>query len=81
MDLFCIDLQMLNNRTVKDACSLPRIEDSLDCLDGAQIFTSLNLKAGFYECKNAFWADQCAHHLPEVDGVMFGPQTLHNLFG
>ena len=38
---FCIDLRKLNNRTIKDAQSLPRIEDSLDSLDGATIFTSL----------------------------------------
>ena len=36
---FCIDLRKLNNRTVKDVQSLPRIEDLLDCLDGATIFT------------------------------------------
>ena len=46
---FCIDLQKLNNRTIKDAYSLPRIEDSLDCLDGAQIFTSLDLKVGYWQ--------------------------------
>ena len=32
---FCIDLLRLNNRTVKDGYSLPRIEDTLDCLHGA----------------------------------------------
>ena len=41
---FCIDLRKLNNRTIKDAQSLPSIEDSLDCLDGATIFTSLDLQ-------------------------------------
>ena len=41
---FCIDLRKLNNKTIKDAQSLPRIEDSLDCLDGATIFTSLDLQ-------------------------------------
>ena len=29
---FCIDLHKLNNRTIKDGYSLPRIEDTLDCL-------------------------------------------------
>ena len=43
---FCIDLRKLNARTIKDAYSLPRIEESLDCLNGACIFTSLDLKSG-----------------------------------
>ena len=44
---FFIDLRKLNNRTIKDAQSLPRIEDPLDCLDGATIFTSLDLQSGY----------------------------------
>ena len=46
---FCIDLRRLNNQTIKDAQSLPRIEDSLDCLDGATIFTSLDLQSGYWQ--------------------------------
>ena len=44
---FCIDLRKLNARTVKDAYSLPHIEDALDSLNGACIFTSLDLKSGY----------------------------------
>ena len=40
---FCIDLRKLN------AQSLPRIEDSLDCLDGAARFTSLDLQSGYWQ--------------------------------
>ena len=46
---FFIDLRKLNNQTIKDAQSLPRIEDSLDCLDGATIFTSLDLQSGYWQ--------------------------------
>ena len=46
---FCIDLRKLNARTIKDAYSLPRIEESLDCLNGAKIFTSLDLKSGYLQ--------------------------------
>ena len=46
---FCIDLRKLNVRTVKDAYSLPRIEDSLDSLNGSCIFTSIDLKAGYWQ--------------------------------
>ena len=35
---FCIDLRKLNERTIKDAYSLPRIEDSLDVLNGLLYF-------------------------------------------
>ena len=46
---FCIDLRKLNTRTVKDAYSIPRIEDALDSLNGACIFTSLNLNSGYWQ--------------------------------
>ena len=34
---------------IKDVQSLPRIEDSLDCLDGATIFTSLDFQSGYWQ--------------------------------
>ena len=46
---FCIDLKKLNAQTVKDAYSILHIEDALDSLNGACIFTSLNLKSGYWQ--------------------------------
>ena len=46
---FCIDLRRLNARTIKDAYGLPRIEETLDCLEGSIIFTSLDLKSGYWQ--------------------------------
>ena len=46
---FCINLRKLNVKTVKDAYSLPRLEEFLDCFNGARIFTSLDLKRGFWK--------------------------------
>ena len=46
---FCIDLRRLNARTIKDAYSLPCIDETLDCLGGAIIFTSLDLKRGYWQ--------------------------------
>ena len=46
---FCIDLRRLNNRTVKDAYTLPRIEETLDCLQGSCLFSALDLKAGYWQ--------------------------------
>ena len=48
---FCIDLWELNTRMIKDVYSLPRIEESLDFLKGVCIFTSLDLKAGYWQGK------------------------------
>ena len=46
---FCTDLRKLNSRTIKDAHSLPQIEETLDCLNGAEWFTSLDLKSGYWQ--------------------------------
>ena len=86
---FCIDLRKLNNRTVKDAYSLPRIESILDSLGGAQIFSTLDLKAGYWqvemaeECKayTAFTCGPLAFY--ECDTMPFGatnaPATFQRL--
>ena len=42
-------MRKLNNQTIKDAQSLPRIEDSLNSLDGPTIFTSLDLQSGYWQ--------------------------------
>ena len=86
---FCIDLRKLNNRTVKDAYSLPRIESILDSLGGAQIFYTLDLKAGYWqvemaeECK-AYTAFTCGPlGFYECDTMPFGatnaPATFQRL--
>ena len=46
---FCINLRKLNAHTIKDAYSLPRIDETLDCLGGSVIFTSLDLKSGYWQ--------------------------------
>ena len=42
---FCIDLIKLNSIMVKDAYGIPYIDEALDCLNGAKIFMSLDLKS------------------------------------
>ena len=49
----CIDLRHLNSRTIKDTYSLPRIKEFLDCLNGACIFISLDLKSGYWQVEMA----------------------------
>ena len=46
---FCIDLRKLNARTIKDAHSVPQIEETLDCLNDAEWFTSLDLKSEYWQ--------------------------------
>ncbi|KAK3085538.1 hypothetical protein FSP39_004895 [Pinctada imbricata] len=46
---FCIDFRKLNSKTVKDAYSLPRINDSFDRLIGANYFTKLDLRWGYWQ--------------------------------
>ena len=47
--IFCIDLRKLNSCTIKDAYSLPRIDETLDCLGGSIIFSSLDLKSAYWQ--------------------------------
>ena len=47
---FCIDLRKFN-QTVKDAYSLPWIDETLDSLQGSQWFSSLDLKSGYWQAK------------------------------
>jgi len=46
---FCVDCRRLNIITKKDAYPLPRMEDCLDSLGDARVFTSLDCKAGYYQ--------------------------------
>jgi hypothetical protein len=50
---FCIDLRRLNNLTVKDAYALPRIDETLDTLSGAQWFSKLDLRSGYWQVELA----------------------------
>ena len=46
---FCINLQKLNARMIEDAYSLPQIDETLDCLNRAEYFSSLDLKSGYWQ--------------------------------
>jgi len=46
---FCVDYRQLNERTVKDSYPLPRIDDCLDCLGGAQWFSTMDLRSDYHQ--------------------------------
>ena len=46
---FCCDFRGLNEVTVKDCQSLPRIDDSLDALSGSKWWSCLDMKSGYWQ--------------------------------
>ena len=46
---FCIDLRKLNQRTVRDNYSLPKVEHMLEQLIGSEWFCTLDLKSGYWQ--------------------------------
>ena len=45
----CIDLRRVNAKTKKDAKSMPRVNEIMDALSGARMFTSLDLQSGYWQ--------------------------------
>ena len=45
----CVDYQELNKRTAKDAYPLPRPDEVQDCLMGSTMFSTFDLKSGYWQ--------------------------------
>ena len=46
---FCIGYRQLNERTVRDSCPLPWMDDCLDSLEDAQFFSTLDCNAEYWK--------------------------------
>ena len=45
----CIDYRNLNKNTVRDVYPIPRMDDTLDSLGKAKVFTKIDLKEGYWQ--------------------------------
>jgi Reverse transcriptase (RNA-dependent DNA polymerase) len=47
----CLDYRAFNKLTIKTKCPIPWIDEIFDRLQGAQYFTSLDLRKGYYQIR------------------------------
>ncbi len=85
---FCVDYRKLNQVTQKDAYPLPRIEDTLDVLADMRLFSTLDLKSGYWQVeldpadkpKTAFAVDRGLWQFTVMPfGLCSSPATFERL--
>ena len=47
----CVDYRKLNEVTIKNKYPLPKIEDLFDQLNGARVFSKIDLRTGYHQLK------------------------------
>ena len=85
---FCLDFRKLNSLTVKDSYPLPRIDDCLDRLGNAKIFSTIDLASGYWQVpltqrskpKTAFLANNSSYEFNVMPfGLCNAPSTFQRL--